>query len=1332
MGWGGVSFVEGLGGGFVQGDTTLLMFRIEVHNGWMAGESFIGSGRKPGEFWNICFWRGSGASFRFALFMLPRCSLCLFELMRLFFQPPFISVRDESVDHRMPTRLMELVKQYPYSKGLLVSTAENKYEVVGEGEAKDKVEQGEKEELILPRPRFSTRTYDALFVRIDTELPHSPIDTPSSPVQPTNKSSSKISSKTGNKSTTTIATTATTATTNRQHQHPKRGHLRLLAEAFKADLITESNEDGDGSKYMNAWERIRNAALVESSSDSEAKKDDTKSKKVPVLNRVFADETVRLLSLIPSLDEDEDGLAVELVSGALVVGGRVGRSTVKGSSGSRRRSSSFSHILNYKESNGTPTTNGLSHSPTHQSRPPASVPLPPSPVIDWAQFTTAGFEAGKDSDDVTGKRLLLTGLLDPDDVEVTKSSIPASSSTVPTSFPSPFSVVARTVSRSRSGKRRRDASRRSSADSPNPSANQNLNGDGKEAAGTVKVGKSKATRVKHVQLDEAFVDFWSDAVLDPISASWPTFVVCKLNPGAGAVISGGDGGGGGMRTEINWLVVEQTYTSPPVPGVAPDGGAAASGKRASSPRPSLRSDLSRMGSTFSASTRKRFSFFASGGGGGGVVSGKIEKTKTKTGSGVGRKSSVKGVRIGEMGEILPEVVENPEVAEKLEEASAGTMAGHVVSDVNPTLLSTSDAGMTKAPRLDEDRIEDQEEAAPAKSEDSTAVAGILTAVVVGAATAVAAKDEVDTKGDTAERLVITEADATKETREEAGEAVVSAVSVEAEPVLPPAHEEIVLSATTPSPQVALYTSESAAKAAPVEPSSTPHATDVAEAIVSVSVEDALGPTAASYKEPAAIEPLEVDDEPASVWPVAEDIPVIPTSIAAEEAMPVPEPTPEPATRPAPLPIVDAPAVLAEGPAITEEAIEEVVEPTEEPISAPELEPEPVIDPTPPVETAVVVEEEVEPVVEIAEPEPQTVLQLDVEAVPPSPPVEAATAVVEEVELVLETAEGPLSAPEPEPEPVVDAEQPSPPAELAAVVDDIEPMVETAEDPISTLEPEPVLEPVLGAASLSPSADAAATVEEVVETVVETDEGSTSASELKPEFGLVPEPAVNATPSSPPAEATAVANKDGEEIAKLAEESEVVTEDFSAPAVAIEEVPELVREATPEPAVGSGPEFEPESSSEAVVPEPGTSAPVPEAVEESHPNSRPVSAVPEIALDEVQSPEADDITSEPEPTEPAATHNVSSHGAGEALAETTLEPESGHMTLAASQEDSPIQVATHALPDPEPVAPETPLGVSLQATAEVSESIAASAAEEAESAVVAAAEYEPSSGMSPPI
>jgi len=94
------------------------------------------------------------------------------------------------------------------------------------------------------------------------------------------------------------------------------------------------------------------------------------------------------------------------------------------------------------------------------------------------------------------------------------------------------------------------------------------------------------------QVNEAFIDFWSDAITDPITENWPSFVICGLKP-LPAVEA------------VYWLIVEQTYvrqqrvqlraTSPERHG-------------RTSPCPSFCSDIS---GTF-APTRKRFSLFRGG------------------------------------------------------------------------------------------------------------------------------------------------------------------------------------------------------------------------------------------------------------------------------------------------------------------------------------------------------------------------------------------------------------------------------------------------------------------------------------------------------------------------------------------------------------------------------------------------------------------------------------------------------------------------------------------------------------------------------------------------
>ncbi|KZP27890.1 hypothetical protein FIBSPDRAFT_730081, partial [Athelia psychrophila] len=95
-------------------------------------------------------------------------------------------IRDESVNHRMPMRLTELVNQYPYSRTSM------------------SVEQDD----MLPSPRFTTRSYDALFVRIDAELETAEVE------------------------------------------KPKSNRLRLIAHAFKLDVA-------ETGAVVQAWDTIK-------------------------------------------------------------------------------------------------------------------------------------------------------------------------------------------------------------------------------------------------------------------------------------------------------------------------------------------------------------------------------------------------------------------------------------------------------------------------------------------------------------------------------------------------------------------------------------------------------------------------------------------------------------------------------------------------------------------------------------------------------------------------------------------------------------------------------------------------------------------------------------------------------------------------------------------------------------------------------------------------------------------------------------------------------------------------------------------------------------------
>ncbi|TCD59866.1 hypothetical protein EIP91_011275, partial [Steccherinum ochraceum] len=130
-------------------------------------------------------------------------------------------VRDEAEKKKIPLRLAELVKHFPYTT------------------SQEPLEDG-----LLPRPRFSTRRYDALFVRMTTELP--------------------------------------TTTTPKPKQHP----LRLIAQAFDAEIVAT----GD---LKEVWEKLKEVV-----SGDTAEKDTSRGDSL-ALSRIFDDDTLRILSLIP-------------------------------------------------------------------------------------------------------------------------------------------------------------------------------------------------------------------------------------------------------------------------------------------------------------------------------------------------------------------------------------------------------------------------------------------------------------------------------------------------------------------------------------------------------------------------------------------------------------------------------------------------------------------------------------------------------------------------------------------------------------------------------------------------------------------------------------------------------------------------------------------------------------------------------------------------------------------------------------------------------------------------------------------------------------------------
>lgn len=501
----------------------------------------------------------------------------------------------------MPLRLEELVKSYPYSKD---PTPEN----------------------LLPRPRFSTRHYDALFVRLETQLPDS------------------------------------------RYPKPKQHPLRIIAEAFKAEV-----ESGNASaEVIELWEQIKKYA-----SPAEGLAVTTDHVGYPTFSKIFNEDTLRLLSLIP-VDREESSAspAVTSTSASAPV---VTSPTRTG----RRRSSSLGSTPNGNgkvagSANGkatSPNGNGSTATPTS-----ATSPISPTSPTDWADFSSAGF--GESS---LGRNFAST-LLDSEDVEVTTPTSPKKAPLLG----SPQKKKQRTAKTSPAS---RVVNRRSSSDNPRPLQNRPTTSEIAAAKRAQADGgkplKMKAKKIEVVQLDEAFVDFWSDALLDPIAANWPTFFLCQLKPGVGLSTK--------SSQHIGWLIVEHalTYPSlPPMPPIPADG-EPLSPKRPSSPKPSLKSNVSgRKSSTFSFASR-RFSFLNRSEGNKSPIGG-AAGTKKKGGAGHG------SPRTGEMGEILAEEEEPSPVKEKkVQETNVKGLGISGVDSPSPVpAVSTSSAvpeGETSAP-----------------------------------------------------------------------------------------------------------------------------------------------------------------------------------------------------------------------------------------------------------------------------------------------------------------------------------------------------------------------------------------------------------------------------------------------------------------------------------------------------------------------------------------------------------------------------------------------------------------------------------------------------------
>ncbi|KAH7912065.1 hypothetical protein BJ138DRAFT_842915 [Hygrophoropsis aurantiaca] len=438
-------------------------------------------------------------------------------------------IREDSITHRLPTRLQELVQHYPYR-------------IKGSADT----------DVLLPRPRFSTRQHDALFVRVETLLAEFA-------------------------------------------EQPKQHPVRLVLEAFKlapeSEFESETHGTGEGqledsSKrtdgYMEMWAVVRAAATNSPSESPVSPVAGSTGASVdgPQLSRIFVDETIQLLSSIPADSVEATSPSTGLVSPIV-------------------RITSATPSFDRKAIMGNGNGNGSAKTPASTTASPKTSPTTAtSPITtDWAQFSTSGF-----GDAIAPVQPLASTLLDKD-VEVTEPLLSRKSSRSQKRRGGSSRNADTTAAGSSKGKGKGKEKRKSAG------SDSGLGASGVLTSREAQIIATKIASVHIVQIDEAFIDFWADAIVDPISAAWPTFVICGLKPLAGIASPTAGASGNGAAKPIQWLVIEQTYSreQPAAARTSSPDGQKGHGSRArtSSPRPSFRSDMS---STFAA-TRKRFSFF---------------------------------------------------------------------------------------------------------------------------------------------------------------------------------------------------------------------------------------------------------------------------------------------------------------------------------------------------------------------------------------------------------------------------------------------------------------------------------------------------------------------------------------------------------------------------------------------------------------------------------------------------------------------------------------------------------------------------------------------------
>jgi len=498
---------------------------------------------------------------------------------------------------------------------------------------------------------------------------------------------------------------------------------------------------------------------------------------------ILSDDTINLLSLVSTDPQDQVLLGIPGAASTLVT-----------------PLSPITESLLPAPANGNGT-------PVPVRKPSIPISTPQSPK-DWAEFSNAGFG------EVTLSKNFASTLLDKD-LEVTEPP------------------VERKSSKRKQGKSA-TTSTRTSAEISSPVL--------KPAAAPEEPEAPKLTLVatEIVQLDEAFVDFWRDAVVDPVSSDWPKFVVVELKhpltPRSIPASSEEESPG----SPVSWIIVEEKFrrpTPPPTPVVPPEtlttSGLKVSAtplKRTSSPRPSFGEKKGSLSATF-----KRFTLF--GGSKDDLAddaSLDLPGSSRKDVSGGGRKKPGASMspRIGEMGEVLseepepqPEVpkrVDEPKKVEKKETGKGEVIAAAVGVVGGGAVLATVGAVKGVPPKEEakaDASTKDDELPPPPRNDPPASIPEVLTSTPDAPFPdpPVTSTTERDLPAPVVEELgtrkplpgvppVVEERPAVSEgvTPEE------SSVPVPEEPelqTLPPAPETVVSHGETPGPQLALDSTE---------------------------------------------------------------------------------------------------------------------------------------------------------------------------------------------------------------------------------------------------------------------------------------------------------------------------------------------------------------------------------------------------------------------------------------------------------------------------------------------------------------------------------------------